>query len=30
MASIMKQTGIDLKYEYRETSAGGLAKNYIK
>ena len=26
----MKQTGIDLKYEYRETSAGGLAKNYIK
>ena len=26
----MKQTGIDSKYEYRETSAGGLAKNYIK
>ena len=26
----MKQTGSDLKYEYRETSAGGLAKNYIK
>lgn len=26
----MKQTGNDLKYEYRETSAGGLAKNYIK
>ncbi|MGM9858053.1 MAG: L-serine ammonia-lyase, iron-sulfur-dependent, subunit alpha [Bacilli bacterium] len=26
----MKQTGVDLKYEYRETSAGGLAKNYMK
>lgn len=26
----MKQTGIDLKHEYRETSAGGLAKNYYK